>query len=226
MAKQQNKKIRNKFVIYSTIGIVVLILVLILVLIFSGNSSEQATGSFKGNLTIKGEAISPLPRSFDRNCIFHSVTLCQNFDSGSKSTIPEIHGVSILGKPFKIENDGRNKIILFLAHWCPHCQTEVDTFGSWIKSRGLPKDIDFYAIATANNPSQQNYPPETWLLNENWEIPTIKDTPSDNIAQLFGVTSFPFWALVDSENRLLTRLTGTFEMDEIDVILSKILESQ
>ena len=52
MAKQQNKKIRNKFVIYSTIGIVVLILVLILVLIFSGNSSEQATGSFKGNLTI------------------------------------------------------------------------------------------------------------------------------------------------------------------------------
>ena len=109
MAKQKLKN-RNKFVIYSTIGVGILILILIIILILPGNSSEQVTGSFKGDLTISGESISPLPRGFDRNCIFHSVTLCQNFDSGSKSTIPEIQGISITGEPFKIENDGRKKI--------------------------------------------------------------------------------------------------------------------
>ena len=59
-----------------------------------------------------------------------------------------------------------------------------------------------------------------------WKFPTIIDTDSDNIAKIFGVTSFPYWVLVDSDNKILTRLTGTFKEEEIDVIVSKILESQ
>ena len=225
MAKQ-NIKNRNKFVLFATIGVVSLILILIIVLIFSGNSSNQVTGSFKGNINIQGETVAQLPQHFDRNCIFHSVTLCQSFESAANIIIPDIEGISISGEPFKIQNDGRKKIILFLAHWCPHCQVEVGVFESWIKTRGVPNDFDIYGIATANNPSQENYPPETWLKEGNWEFPTIIDTDSDNIAKIFGVTSFPYWILVDSDNKILTRLTGTFKEEEIDVIVSKMLESQ
>ena len=48
----------------------------------------------------------------------------------------------------------------------------------------------------------------------------------DYIAKIFGVTSFPYWVLVDSDNKILTRLSGTFQEEEIDVIVSKMLESQ
>ncbi len=225
MAKQ-NIKNRNKFVLFATIGVVSLILILIIVLIFSGNSSNQATGSFKGNINIKGETVAQLPQHFDRNCIFHSVTLCQSFESAANIIIPDVEGVSISGEPFKIQNDGRKKIILFLAHWCPHCQVEVGVFESWTKTHGIPNDIDFYAVATANNPSQENYPPETWLKEAKWEFPTIIDTESDNIAKIFGVTSFPYWVLVDSDNKILTRLAGTFQEKEIDIIVRQVLESQ
>ena len=225
MAKQ-NIKNRNKFVLFATIGVVSLILILIIVLIFSGNSSNQVTGSFKGNININGDTVAELPQHFDRNCIFHSVTLCQSFESAGNIIIPDIEGISISGEPFKIQNDGRKKIILFLAHWCPHCQVEVEVFKSWIKTRGVPNDFDIYGIATANNPSQENYPPEIWLKEGEWKFPTIIDTDSDNIAKIFGVTSFPYWVLVDSDNKILTRLTGTFKEEEIDVIVSKMLESQ
>ena len=225
MAKQ-NIKNRNKFVLFATIGVVSLILVLIIVLIFSGNSSNQVTGSFKGNINIQGETVAQLPQHFDRDCIFHSVALCKSFESAANIIIPDIEGISISGEPFKIQNDGRKKIILFLAHWCPHCQVEGEVFESWIKTRGVPEDFDIYSIATANNPSQEKYPPETWLKEGNWEFPTIIDTDSDNIAKIFGVTSFPYWVLVDSENKILTRLTGTFKEEDIDVIVSKMLESQ
>ena len=57
MAKQ-NIKNRNKFVLFATIGVVSLILILIIVLIFSGNSSNQVTGSFKGNINIQGETVA------------------------------------------------------------------------------------------------------------------------------------------------------------------------
>ncbi|MBM32341.1 MAG: hypothetical protein CL764_05730 [Chloroflexi bacterium] len=225
MAKQ-NIKNKNKFVLFATIGVISLIFILILVLIFSGNTSNQTTGSFKGNINIQGETVPQLPQSFDRNCIFHSITLCQNFESAANTIIPDIEGVSISGEPFKIKNDGRKKIILFLAHWCPHCQVEVEIFTSWAETRGLPKDFDIYTIATANNSSQENYPPQTWLNEANWQFPTIIDTDSDNIAKIFGVTSFPYWVLVDSDNKILTRLSGTFKEEDIDVIISKILELQ
>ena len=99
-------------------------------------------------------------------------------------------------------------------------------FEAWGKTRGIPNDFDIYTIATANNSSQENYPPETWLNEAGWKFPTIIDTDSDNIAKIFGVTSFPYWVLVDSDNKILTRLSGTFQEEEIDVIVSKMLESQ
>ena len=225
MAKQ-NTKNRNRFVLFATIGVISLILILILVLMFSGNSSDQVTGSFKGNINIQGEPVPELPQRFYRNCIFHSIALCQSFESAANIIIPDIEGISISGEPFKIQNDGRKKIILFLAHWCPHCQVEVRMFEAWGKTRGIPNDFDIYTIATANNSSQENYPPETWLNEAGWKFPTIIDTDSDNIAKIFGVTSFPYWVLVDSDNKILTRLSGTFQEEEIDVIVSKMLESQ
>ena len=37
---------------------------------------------------------------------------------------------------------GRPKVLLFLAHWCPHCQPEVPLVQAWLDSGGLPADVD------------------------------------------------------------------------------------
>ena len=37
-------------------------------------------------------------------------------------TIPTVSGSDLQGDPMTIEADGQAKVILFVAHWCPHCQ--------------------------------------------------------------------------------------------------------
>ena len=40
-----------------------------------------------------------------------------------------------------IELDGTAKVILFLAHWCPHCQAEVPVVKAWVDAGNLPDDV-------------------------------------------------------------------------------------
>ena len=75
-----------------------------------------------------------------------------------------------------IAADGRPKILLFLAHWCPHCQREVPIVQGWLDAGGLPQNVDLISIATSIDPARPNYPPEAWLTREGWE-PTVLVDP-------------------------------------------------
>lgn len=50
-------------------------------------------------------------------------------------------------------------LLLFLAHWCPHCQREVPVVQDWLDGGGLPDGVNLLAVATAIDPSRPNYPP-------------------------------------------------------------------
>lgn len=41
-------------------------------------------------------------------------------DPAVGQTIPEVKGQSFDGSPVEIGKDGRSKLIVFVAHWCPH----------------------------------------------------------------------------------------------------------
>src|SRR5438067_7192386 len=43
-------------------------------------------------------------------------------DPAAGQSIPEVRGAAFDGTPVKITNDGKGKVIVFVAHWCPHCQ--------------------------------------------------------------------------------------------------------
>ena len=51
--------------------------------------------------------------------------------------MPEVRGTSFDGSSVAIANDGRAKVLLFVAHWCPHCQREVPVVQAWLDGRGL-----------------------------------------------------------------------------------------
>jgi RNA polymerase sigma factor (sigma-70 family) len=46
--------------------------------------------------------------------------------------IPEARGTDFEGSSVAIEHDGRPKVLLFVAHWCPHCQAEVPVVQAWL----------------------------------------------------------------------------------------------
>jgi cytochrome c biogenesis protein CcmG/thiol:disulfide interchange protein DsbE len=135
---------------------------------------------------------------------------------------PAVSGEDFAGSPVSIGSDGRAKAIVFLAHWCPHCQAEVPVIQGWLDSGGAPADVDLYSVATSNDPSQPNYPPDAWLQGEGWTVPVLVDDGEDTAGRAFGVSAFPFFVFVDDQGNVVSRATGELSIDQLQTFLASI----
>jgi thiol-disulfide isomerase/thioredoxin len=121
---------------------------------------------------------------------------------------PGLTGQDFAGNQVAIGNDGRPKVILFLAHWCPHCQREVPVLQSYSDETGFPDTVDIYSVATSYSPTQPNWPPSTWLEREGWTFPTLVDDSESAAFQAFGQGAFPYYVLIDSNGQVALRMSG------------------
>ena len=136
--------------------------------------------------------------------------------------LPEISGTSLLtGQPLSIGQDGRPKLILFVAHWCPHCQREVPLVLGWLNANA-PKGFDVYAISTGVDKAKGNYPPLAWLTKEKWSVPTLADSEKSDAAQAAGLTGYPFFVAVDKKGNVVARASGELTVDALNVLVGRI----
>ena len=126
-------------------------------------------------------------------------------------TAPTVQGASFDGSPVAIQPNGRPTAIVFVAHWCPHCQREVPVIQSWINANGMPQGVDFVSVATGIDPSGPNYPPDAWLAREGWTLPVIVD-PTNSVAMAYGLSAYPYWVFLDGEGKVVSRTTGELTM--------------
>lgn len=134
---------------------------------------------------------------------------------------PTLEGRSFDGSPLTVGDDGRPKVLVFLAHWCPHCQAEVPRLADWLAENGLPSDVDVYAIATATDPRRPNYPPSAWLEREGFTVPTLADDEQGTAAEAFGLSSFPFFVAVDADGQVVARASGELTMEQWEDLLDQ-----
>ncbi len=133
--------------------------------------------------------------------------------------IPTVQGTDFDGQPVSIEANGRPKVILFLAHWCNHCQTEVPLVQEWLDAGGAPEDVDLISVATSIDQSLPNYPPEDWLDREGWTLPVIVDR-AGTVSTAYGLSAFPFWVFVGADGTVTGRLTGELPIADLETIMA------
>jgi cytochrome c biogenesis protein CcmG, thiol:disulfide interchange protein DsbE len=137
---------------------------------------------------------------------------------------PIVTGSSFDGSPVTLGESGRPQIIIFVAHWCPHCQREVPLIQSWLDANGPPDGVDLRSVATGNDPSLPNYPPETWLANEHWSVPVVVD-PTNSIAAAYGLTSYPYFVFLDSKGRVAFRASGEIPLDTLQQLVDLLRDA-
>jgi thiol-disulfide isomerase/thioredoxin len=135
---------------------------------------------------------------------------------------PQVDGAAFDGTPASITTDGRPKLILFIAHWCPHCQREVPVVQAWLAAGGLPDGVDLISVATAIDPTLPNYPPDAWLAREHWSAPVIVDGDG-RVATVYGLTAFPYWVAVGADGNVAGRLTGELTPAQLDAIVASVV---
>lgn len=131
-----------------------------------------------------------------------------NADTAVGMIAPEVRGFDFAGNPVSVTNDGRAKIVLLVAHWCPYCREEVPVVRDWIDTSTLPDGVDVYSVVTLTDFTRGYYPPRTWLEQEAWNVPLIVDDNLDTTAQAFGLNAVPFWVLINADGTIAGRAAG------------------
>ena len=174
-------------------GVVGLALVVVLAIAIAGEEPVDASIGF-GDPVVTGD---PLP-------IFNPAAA----DPVVGLTAPSAVGADWEDNEVKIEADGRAKIVVFLAHWCPHCQAEVPVVQAWLDEGNLPDDVDMYSVVTSTDRLRPNWPPQDWLEEEGWTVPALMDNEIGTVAVNYGMSGTPFYVVLDGDNNVIRRASG------------------
>jgi len=138
--------------------------------------------------------------------------------------VPEIAGADWNDTPTAITDDGRAKMIVVLAHWCPFCQEEVPVVQEWIDGGGLPEGVDVYTIASDVRQAAENYPPSDWLEGEGWEPPVILDDEAGSARTSLGLSAYPFWVFVAADGTVAGRHSGVLDAASLDLLAATLVQ--
>ena len=143
---------------------------------------------------------------------------------------PGLVGEDYTGAPVvAAHGTDRPTLVVFLAHWCPHCNDEVPELNALRDAGRWPAGLDIVAVSTAVAPDRPNFPPSRWIVEKDWTYPVIADEldmgiESFTAATAYGVTGFPFMTLVGSDGTVLARWSGSAGADAIEALVTGLLD--
>lgn len=128
--------------------------------------------------------------------------------------IPALIGENFDGDVVMVRpTDGVATLVVFFAHWCPHCNNEIPEINRIRDAEAWPSGLRVVGVSTAVAPQRPNFPPQRWLAEKDWTYDVIADAYDADrstfiAAEAFGVTGFPFMVLIDESGLIRGRWGG------------------
>lgn len=195
------------------VGAVAVLAAVFGVVAFTASSDEDASvegASEFQNVVVTGEALP----EFGNDAA----------DPALGMTAPVLEGFGFLGNEVNTK-PGTPMLLVFLAHWCPHCQAEVPVLVKWSQSGLVPEGLDVIAITTGTDEAAPNFPPSVWLANERWpELwPVLVDNKDQTAGNAFGLAGYPFMTLVGADGTVLWRNSGEISSEALTDAINNAL---
>ena len=211
MATKKSDSSSNKSV-WLIGGIAALIAVAAIIAVASQSGSDEVVAGIEefGQVEVVGQAL-PEPIKGEA-------------DKAVGMTAPVLTGKGFTGNKI-VTSPGAPTLLVFLAHWCPHCQREVPLLVQWQRDGLVPSGLDVIGIATSSDPASPNFPPSEWLAREEFPAlwPVMADSGEKTAATAMGVSGFPFFVLIDADGKVALRISGEVEMDALTEQINKAL---
>ncbi len=212
-ARQRERRTSGAKWLLPVAGLVIAAVALVAVVVSlagSGGSASPAATVLTGPPTVTGTALPRFTQTIG--------------DPAKGLAAPVVAGHDYQGAPVGIAPTGKPQLVIFFAHWCPHCGREVPLIQDWIDKGGPPKDVDLVSVSTGIDPTLPNYPPAEWLKQVGWTVPVIDD-PTNSVAQAFGLSSYPFLVLLDGQGKVAARVAGEIPIHDIESLLAAVPRS-
>lgn len=202
------KQESNKSLIYWIVGGVVGFgLIVWLAIAIAGEGTVDESVAF-GDVTVEGEGLPFLQSGAD--------------DPAIGQTAPTVTGEDWEGNQHTIGPSDTAKIVVMLAHWCPHCQRELPLIESWVDSGAVPEGVEVYGATVLTNRVRDGdtWPPQDWLIENGWSSPTIMDDQDQSIVNAYGMTGTPTYVVLGPDNENLGRISGEIGIEGLNALAS------
>ncbi|MEX0847137.1 MAG: redoxin domain-containing protein [Ilumatobacteraceae bacterium] len=141
-------------------------------------------------------------------------------DSGADPVIgtvaPGLSGFTFDGSPVVVDPSKGPVMLVFLAHWCPHCNREAPEIMQWKADGGVPAELQVIGVTTAVDPTRDKYPPSSWITDEmQWTYPVLADSEASQAFTGMGGSGFPYVVIVGADGTVLDRWSGEIGRDGI-----------
>ena len=152
-----------------------------------------------------GGLLAPLPES--------------GADTETGKSVAVLKGYDLQGRPVTIDPAGEGKatMVVFLAHWCPHCNREIPVLNKWRESGEVPTGLRVVGITTGSKADQANWPPSKWLTAMKWPFEVMADSEAQEAARAYGVGGYPFMAFVGANGKITARTSGEVPVEQLQI---------
>jgi cytochrome c biogenesis protein CcmG/thiol:disulfide interchange protein DsbE len=139
---------------------------------------------------------------------------------------PTLLGFTFDGTPIDITpgSGGRAKMVVFLAHWCPHCNREIPVILQWAAA-GLPANLDIVGVSTGVSAQRDNYPPSKWIVSKGWKWPVMADSSNSDGARAYGLAAYPTFDIIGADGTVKLRSSGELAQADLDTLVKQALAS-
>jgi thiol-disulfide isomerase/thioredoxin len=98
-------------------------------------------------------------------------------------------------------------MIVFLAHWCPHCNAEAPRLAAYLESQGgVPAGVELTVVPTGSESRAPNWPPSQWVKDMRLgKVRALVDDREGTAAAAFGLAHYPFIVMVDKDGNVVAR---------------------
>jgi len=165
----------------------------------SEEAVERITGIEFGTVAVTGDALP----DFERQYIADST-----LDPAVGLVAPTVAGQQFNQEPISLAPNDKFRLVLFLAHWCPHCNVELPTIVDSIENKEFDERVQVVSVATAVNETLPNFPPSKWFNEYKYNGDVLLDDRNGTAMNSFGGTGFPYFVLLSGDNRVLWRSAG------------------
>lgn len=162
-------------------------------------------------VTVDGDSLDPLGQDAT--------------DPALGKVAPNLSGYTFSGFPVSVKpaTDGQPTLLVFLAHWCPHCNAEMPRLINWYEDGLVPDDLRVIGIGTASRKDQANWPPSEWMQSFDWPFEVMADSEVNDAGIAYGVDGYPFMVVLDKDGKVAARHSGEMEESEIPNFINKAL---
>jgi thiol-disulfide isomerase/thioredoxin len=224
MTAQKNQ---TKFIAIGVAGAIAAIIAVVLVV--GGGSSSSTTTSTTGNSSeatqpINGDAVAAAEYQLVQAQGEMLLALEDPDNDPARGKIaPVLNGFGFDGAPLTVAPTGKPMLVVFLAHWCSHCNAEVPRLIEWKNSGTMPADMEVFGVSTGARDDAPNWPPSQWVVDKGWPWPVMADSEDQNAALAFGVSGYPGMILLDGNGKVLARRSGEASIEELKAWTQELL---